>query len=152
MAIRDTLAPEDAWLISDEELLLIFNTTRSGDFYISDSTDLGKTYTLGDVLDEAGDHCPRILVLNTRTLKSSDVTEMFAAAWLRRADKKGALEIDAEISLEDLEAGFPDYVTNSRAWAIVRDDIEAEQSVNRPYSTLNNRTQGTGRAHVEAVR
>lgn len=44
--------------------------------------------------------------------------------------------------LQDIDTAFLD--------AIEREDAATPRT--RPYSTLNNRTQGTGRAHVEAVR
>lgn len=116
----------DRYIISDDDILLMFNTTRSGEVYVSDSTGLGKTYTLDMLLDQPGDNCPRILILNTKTLKSSDVTEMFATAWLKRAHKADELDVDEDFTAEDLEAGFPDFVKNSRAWADWKSDIEAD--------------------------
>lgn len=122
-------SPSERYLISDEEVLLMFNTTIAGVVYVGESTNLGNSYTVGMLLDEPGDHCPRILVLNTRTLKSTDATEIFAQAWLKRADEAGELDVDREITTDDLEAGFPEYVKNSRAWALMKDDIEASAPV-----------------------
>lgn len=120
------------YIISDEEMLLIYNTTRSGKIYISDSTNLGETYTLDMLLDEPGDHCPRILVLNNRTLKSTDVTEVFAQAWLRRAHKANELEVDEHIDATDLEAGFPDYVKDSMAWSTWKEDLDMSRPIEGP--------------------
>lgn len=132
----------DRYIISDEEMLLIFNKTRSGKVYVGDSTNLGETYTVDMLLDEPGDHCQRILILNNRTLKSTDVTEVFAQAWLRRADEANELEIDEEISAEDLEAGFPDYVKHSMAWSAWKDDLEMSRPIEAPgnvYSATHER-------------
>ncbi|PWE56799.1 hypothetical protein DEM27_10580 [Metarhizobium album] len=120
---------DDRYILSDEEVLLMFGTTRSGIIYVSESTNPGKSYTVDMLLDEPGDHCPRILALNTKTLVTIDVTETFAKAWLERADEADELEVDREITVDDLEAGFPDYVKNSRAWALLKDDIEASAPV-----------------------
>lgn len=120
---------DDRYVLSDEEVLLMFGTTRSGIIYVRESTNLGKSYTVDMLLDEPGDHCPRVLVLNTKTLESTDATEIFAQAWLKRADEAGDLEVDSEITADDLEAGFPEYVKNSRAWALLKDDVEASAPV-----------------------
>lgn len=112
-------------LITTDDIVLFFNTTRAGDVYVNDSTSLGKTYTVDMLLDEPGDSCPRIVILNTKTLISSDVTEIFAQAWLKRADAADELEVDENYSIEDLERSFPIFVRNSRDWAVRKDDIEA---------------------------
>lgn len=133
---------DSKYLISDEEMLLIYNTTRSGKIYISDSTNLGETYTLDMLLDEPGDHCPRILVLNNKTLKSTDVTEVFAQAWLRRAHKANELEVDQHIDATDLEAGFPDYVKDSMAWSAWKEDLDMSRPIEGPdtiYSATHKR-------------
>jgi len=128
-------------IISEEEALLMFDTTRFGNQYVGESTSLGKSYTIDMLLDEPGDSCFRILILNTKTLKSTDVTEWFASEWLKRADAQ-----PEGIEIED-EDRFPAYVRNSKAWARWRDDLEAEARVNRGlYSTLDHRTQGLARA------
>lgn len=44
--------------------------------------------------------------------------------------------------LQDIDTAFLDQIERE----------DAATPLTRPYSTLNNRTQGTGRAHVEAVR
>lgn len=111
--------------ITTDDIVLYFNTTGHGDVYVNDSTSLGKTYTVDMLLDEPGDSCPRIVILNTKTLISSDVTEIFAQAWLKRADASDELEIDENYSIEDLERSFPIFVRNSRDWAVRKDDIEA---------------------------
>ena len=128
-------------IISEDETLLMFDVTRFGNQYVGESTSLGKSYTIDMLLDEPGDNCFRILILNTKTLKSTDVTEWFATEWLKRADAD-----PSGIEVED-EESFPAYVRNSSAWARWRDDLEAEARVNpRLYSTLDHRTQGLARA------
>jgi hypothetical protein len=113
-------------LITTDDIVLYFNTNSAGSVYVNDSTSLGKTYTVDMLLDEPGDSCPRIVILNTKTLISSDVTEIFAQAWLKRADAADELEVDGEeYSLADLESTLPIFVRNSRDWAVRKDDIEA---------------------------
>lgn len=109
--------------INEDETLLMFDTTRTGQSYVGESTTLGKRYTIDMLLDEPGDSCTRILILNTKTLRSSDVTEHFADAWLKRLDtEEHGIELDDEVR-------FPAYVKTSRAWAVWRDDLEAERPI-----------------------
>lgn len=130
-------------IIGRDEVLLMFGTTLSGQTYASYSTALGNEYTIDMLLDEPGDQCIRLIVLNTKTLRSSDVTELFARQWLRRldADQHG-------IDPED-EHRFPAYVRDSREWAVWRDDLRAEAKVysaTREHGTLSHRLQGLSHA------
>jgi len=129
-------------IITEDETLLMFDTTRFGNQYVGESTSFGKSYTVDMLLDEPGDSCFRILILNTKTLKSTDATEWFAQEWLKRADgQPDGIELDDEDR-------FPTYVRNSKAWALWRDDLQAETHVKVGiYSTLDARTQGIARAN-----
>lgn len=143
---------DSKYLISDEEMLLIFNTTRSGKVYVGDSTNLGETYTVDMLLDEPCDHCPRILVLNNKTLKTTDVTEVFAQAWLQRADKKGELEVSEDIDATDLEAGFPDYVKDSLVWSSRKGDLEMAAPIEGPDSIYSATHERRLLAYIDAGR
>ena len=104
--------------INEDETLLMLDVTPEGLRYIGESTNLGNSYSLDMLMDEPCDKCFRMIVLNTKTLKSTDVTELFAAAWIERRDEEREIEADDEV-------GFPDYVRNSMAWARFKDDLEA---------------------------
>lgn len=132
---------------ADETLIAVVCSQTIKRSYVRESSFFGKNMTPAEIVDElADDEIVAVRRLNVETWASEDITEECARIWLYDRDKRVGVDLD------DAEY-FPPFVTGSRAWALWKDDLEAEaRQPSVPYSTLNNRTQGTGRAHVEAVR
>ena len=107
--------------ITADEVLLMFEQTKTGMQYIGESTTLGRVYSLDMLLDEPGDSCFRIVKMNTITLASEEVTEQFAKAWLERhEDEQNSAGFEVE---ESDERRFPVYVKCSSAWETMKDGI-----------------------------
>ena len=98
---------------------------------------LNAALTDAEVLEELrDDEIISIRRLNTDTWASEDITEEVARKYLFAMDERCGIELDDEDR-------FPAYVRSSKAWALWKDDLEAEARVNPSiYSTLNHRTQG----------
>ncbi|MQY48227.1 hypothetical protein GAO09_19520 [Rhizobiales bacterium RZME27] len=133
---------------ADETLIAVVCSQTIKRSYVRESSFFGKSMTPAEILDElADDEIVAVRRLNVETWVSEDITEECARLWLYAREEKMGVELNDA-------PDFPAFVTGSRAWKLWKDDLEAEarQPVTRPYSTLNNRTQGTGRAYGEAVR
>lgn len=124
--------------IAETEILLPLVRTNAGNEY-GETTFLNRLYSLDMLLDEPGDSCFQILKINVRTKETVDVTEAFAAAWLKRFEEDQE-KAGFTVRRED-ERSFPDYVKDSSAWADMIEEIELRQPLSRAnrYNTLRNR-------------
>lgn len=92
--------------------------------FACESPFFGKAMNAAEVLEKlADDTVIAVLRLDTRTWKTELVTEECAKFYIEDHENRFG-----DLDLSD-EATLPDYVNNSTAWAVKKDDIEAMRPV-----------------------
>ncbi|MGQ4813074.1 hypothetical protein ACCZ74_12340 [Agrobacterium vitis] len=108
----------------NETVLCLIRTDRAfGGLYsyLTETPVIGRPLSDAELLKETSlDDVVMVRRMNIDTWISEDISEEVAALFLTNG-------------LYDLDSGdgFPPYVRDSRAWKLMRDDLEAEQPVRR---------------------
>lgn len=109
--------------VEADEVLLPVLKIKSDQHVISETRFFGRQYRDASyVIHEFDDDVAQVLRFSRTAMSAEDVTEEVAAEYLKDYDAREG------VTLED-EKLFPAYVQRSTAWALWKDDLEAERPI-----------------------